>query len=140
MATGIKHELVDRLIDAGLKDIEVGSFVRGDRVPQVSRLIVNPLDTQMADTPELLARIGKTTLPRAPRGIHLPVLVPNKRGLENLLKLDEQWTKAGTGRVTDEIALFVSATEVSHYPSTLTIGVLSSKHGRISRENHVCSP
>ncbi len=35
--TETKLELVRRLIDAGLRDIEVGSMVRPDRVPQVSR-------------------------------------------------------------------------------------------------------
>jgi hydroxymethylglutaryl-CoA lyase len=34
--TQIKLELVQRLLHAGVKNIEVGSFVRGDWVPQVS--------------------------------------------------------------------------------------------------------
>lgn len=33
--TPVKTELIKRLLDAGLKTIEVGSFVRADRVPQV---------------------------------------------------------------------------------------------------------
>lgn len=33
--TDVKVELVRKLREAGVKTIEVGSFVRGDRVPQV---------------------------------------------------------------------------------------------------------
>lgn len=33
--TEIKRELVDRLLKAGVRNIEVGSFVRGDWIPQV---------------------------------------------------------------------------------------------------------
>ncbi len=33
--TAVKRELVERLLAAGVKNVEVGSFVRGDRVPQV---------------------------------------------------------------------------------------------------------
>lgn len=33
--TSIKTELIKKLLDCGLKTIEVGSFVRPDRVPQV---------------------------------------------------------------------------------------------------------
>lgn len=36
VATEVKVELVRKLRDAGVNIIEVGSFVRGDRVPQVS--------------------------------------------------------------------------------------------------------
>ncbi|BEI81982.1 hypothetical protein CcaverHIS002_0211420 [Cutaneotrichosporon cavernicola] len=67
--------IVERLLDSGLKTIEVGSFVRADRVPQ------------MADTPQLLPQ--------------LPSLA--KAGL---LELDK-----GQERLTNEIAVFVSATE-----------------------------
>jgi len=33
--TAVKLELIERLLAAGVRNIEVGSFVRGDRVPQV---------------------------------------------------------------------------------------------------------
>ncbi|KAL7423584.1 hypothetical protein Q5752_001164 [Cryptotrichosporon argae] len=90
--TDVKVELVGRLLDCGLKHVEVGSFVRGDRVPQ------------MADTPALLPR-----LPPRPEGATFPVLVPNPRGLENLLALEA--SEARAGGLTNEIAVFVSATE-----------------------------
>lgn len=67
----------------------------------------------MADTPSLLQQLpgfeGK-------QGVHYPVLVPNMRGLDNLIKLDEQHRRQGRSRVTDEIAVFISATDVSDNP------------------------
>ena len=36
--TATKRELVKRLLDAGVRNVEVGSFVRGDWVPQVCPL------------------------------------------------------------------------------------------------------
>lgn len=62
----------------------------------------------MADTTTLLP-----LLPGLSEGVHYPVLVPNMRGLENLLKLEEQHKGRGGGRLTNEIAVFVSATDVS---------------------------
>ncbi|KAK4684005.1 hydroxymethylglutaryl-CoA lyase, partial [Tremellales sp. Uapishka_1] len=46
-------------------------------------------------------------LPEHAGDIHYPVLVPNMKGLENLLRLQE----GNAERLTDEIAIFVSATE-----------------------------
>lgn len=57
-----------RLLQAGLKDIEVGAFVRSERVPQ------------MADSAKVLAQV----LPHfKKRGARAWVLVPNNQGLEN---------------------------------------------------------
>lgn len=36
VSTEVKRELVERLLEAGVRNVEVGSFVRGDWVPQVS--------------------------------------------------------------------------------------------------------
>lgn len=53
--TSLKQELVQRLLETGIKDLEVGSFVRGDRIPQVSfDNKVCGLTQQMADTASLL--------------------------------------------------------------------------------------
>ena len=60
----VRVALIEALADAGLKDIEAGSFVSPKWVPQ------------MADTAEVLARLR----PRA--GVNYPVLVPNVQGLE----------------------------------------------------------
>jgi hydroxymethylglutaryl-CoA lyase len=61
----------------------------------------------------MLYELGMHTVPTAPKGLHLPVLVPNMKGLDKLVYIDDRCSQAGGGRVTDEIAVFVSATEVS---------------------------
>ena len=82
VSVNAKLELILRLLDAGLKSLEVTSLVRPDWVPQ------------FADGDELLARLE----PR--EGVRLVVLVPNMRGLE----------RAIAASVSD-IAVFASATE-----------------------------
>jgi hydroxymethylglutaryl-CoA lyase len=62
-----KIAFIDRLTDAGCTDIEVASFVRPDRVPQ------------MADAAEVLA--GLTSRP----GFRYITLVPNAKGLDRAL-------------------------------------------------------
>jgi len=62
-----KVGFVRRLAAAGLPAIEVGAFVRPDRVPQ------------MADTDALLERLSDL------RGPALSALVPNRRGMERAL-------------------------------------------------------
>lgn len=76
-----KAEFIHRLIDAGAPAVELTSFVRADRIPQ------------LADATELLALLG--TLP-----VRAPVLVPNVKGLDRALA-------AGA----TEVAVFGSATE-----------------------------
>ncbi len=80
--TAVKVELIDRLSAAGLPVVEAGSFVSPKWVPQ------------MADTPEVLARINRRP------GVAYPVLVPNMKGLEGALA-------AGV----EEIAVFGAASE-----------------------------
>ncbi|KAJ8700888.1 Zuotin [Pleurotus ostreatus] len=80
----VKVELINRLSRAGLKTIEAGSFVSPKWVPQ------------MAGTAEVLSGIQQR------EGNHYPVLVPNQKGLDNLLSLP---------RLTDEIAIFTAATD-----------------------------
>ncbi len=77
----VKAEFVRRLLDAGLRTVELTSFVPARWVPQ------------LADAEELLARLGE--LP----GRH-PVLVPTDKGLDRALA-------AGVR----EVAVFASATE-----------------------------
>jgi len=79
----VKVEFVRRLLAAGHTAVETTSFVRPGWVPQ------------LADAEELLAELGP-----APAGIRMPVLVPNRRGLDRALA-------AGVR----EIAVFASATE-----------------------------
>ncbi|HET9089649.1 MAG TPA: hydroxymethylglutaryl-CoA lyase [Acidimicrobiales bacterium] len=76
-----KVEFIRRLIDSGLRNVELTSFVPASWVPQ------------LADAEEVLARLGSLS------GRH-PVLVPNERGLERALASGVR-----------EIAVFASATE-----------------------------
>lgn len=80
--TEVKAEFIHRLADAGLTTIEATSFVHPKWVPQ------------LADAEQLFPLV------RDIKGVHLPVLVPNQRGLDRALAL-------GAGRV----AVFASATE-----------------------------
>lgn len=80
--TEVKAEFIRRLADSGLTTIEATSFVHPEWVPQ------------LADAEQLFPLV------RDLEGVHLPVLVPNQRGLDRALAL-------GAGRV----AVFASATE-----------------------------
>jgi hydroxymethylglutaryl-CoA lyase len=78
----IKIELVHRLQDAGLRDIEVTSFVSPKWVPQ------------MADNAEVMAGIQRQA------GVCYSVLTPNLQGFE-----------AALGSMPDEIVVFGAASE-----------------------------
>ncbi|GGV33876.1 hydroxymethylglutaryl-CoA lyase [Streptomyces spectabilis] len=80
--TEVKAEFVHRLAAAGLTTVEATSFVHPKWVPQ------------LADAERLFPLLGDI------EGVHLPVLVPNDRGLDRALAL-------GARRV----AVFASATE-----------------------------
>lgn len=77
-----KVEMIHRLVDAGVRDIEIGSFVHPDWIPQ------------LADTGEVARRIERRD------DVRYWALVPNKRGLERALE-------AGISHV----ATFMSASE-----------------------------
>lgn len=78
----VKVELIERLVAAGLRAIEVTSFVRPDRIPQ------------LADGDEVAAALA---LPDDVRAI---ALAPNSAGLERAVR-------AGVG----EVAVFVAASD-----------------------------
>ncbi|QKZ21341.1 hydroxymethylglutaryl-CoA lyase [Streptomyces chartreusis] len=80
--TDVKAEFVRRLADAGLTTIEATSFVHPKWVPQ------------LADAEDLFPRVSGLA------AVHLPVLVPNARGLDRALSLGAR-----------RIAVFASATE-----------------------------
>ncbi|GAA2713526.1 MULTISPECIES: hydroxymethylglutaryl-CoA lyase [Streptomyces] len=82
--TEVKAEFIHRLADAGLTTVEATSFVRPEWVPQLAD--AEQLMPQLADLKE--------------GGVRLPVLVPNRRGLDRALALGAR-----------EIAVFGSATE-----------------------------
>jgi hydroxymethylglutaryl-CoA lyase len=80
--TATKVELIRRLVAAGARAVEVGAFVRPDRVPQ------------MADSDEVIAGLA------LPPGVRAIALVPNTAGLERALR---------TG--VTEVAVFAAASE-----------------------------
>src|SRR5882672_8813980 len=84
-----RARLVEALADAGLKRIEIGSFVRPDWIPQ------------LADTDQLAQR-----LVRKP-GVRYAALVPNRTGLDRAIAV-------GMG----EVAVFMSATESHNRKNT----------------------
>jgi hydroxymethylglutaryl-CoA lyase len=77
-----KVAFVDRLTEAGLRAIEVGSFVSRRSIPQ------------LADTEEVFRRIRRAS------GVRYPALVPNLKGLERALEVGVL-----------EIAVFTAASE-----------------------------
>ncbi|MEU5110469.1 hydroxymethylglutaryl-CoA lyase [Streptomyces longwoodensis] len=80
--TEVKAEFIRRLADAGLTTIEATSFVHPKWVPQ------------LADAEQLFPMLSGLG------GVRLPVLVPNRRGLDRALSLGAR-----------EVAVFASATE-----------------------------
>jgi isopropylmalate/homocitrate/citramalate synthase len=78
----VRVGFIDRLTEAGLPAIEVGSFVSPSAIPQ------------LADTEEVFARIHRAS------GVRYPALVPNLKGLERALRSGVQ-----------EIAVFTAASE-----------------------------
>ncbi|MFI1371452.1 hydroxymethylglutaryl-CoA lyase [Streptomyces longwoodensis] len=80
--TEVKAEFIRRLADAGLTTIEATSFVHPKWVPQ------------LADAEQLFPMLSGLG------GVRLPVLVPNRRGLDRALALGAR-----------EVAVFASATE-----------------------------
>ena len=93
-----KLQLVQNLIEAGARSIEVTSFVRPDLVPA------------MADGVELCKRLNDAdwALAAKEKGTSFAALVPNERGYETLLGLVEN--RNGKS-VLDTAVVLVSATE-----------------------------
>ena len=83
VSTQAKERLVRGLLGAGLKQIEVGAFVREDKVPQ------------MADTSDLIKKLSDVVAP-----VQLWSLVPNRKGLERAL-----------GAGARNLAIFTAATD-----------------------------
>ncbi len=96
-----KKQLIQALVDAGLKRLEITSFVSPKWVPQ------------LADAEELASTM------RAPEGVTFSALCPNAKGLERALATGLQ-----------EIAVFMSASETHNQkninkPIDRTLGVFS---------------
>jgi hydroxymethylglutaryl-CoA lyase len=101
ISTDDKVRLIELLAAAGLKRIEVTSFVRADVIPQ------------LADGAEVLRRI------EVPDDVSLSVLIPNERGLYNALDLRERF---------HEVNVFLSASE-SHNRANVNRSVEDSLTG-----------
>ena len=65
-----KVEFIQRLVEAGLDQIEVGSFVSAEKIPQ------------LADTDELFHKLGKN------RAFSYSALVTNEQGMQRALEAD----------------------------------------------------
>jgi len=82
LSVEVRADFIDRLSEAGLPAIEVGSFVSPKAIPQ------------LADTEQLYRRIHPAS------GVRYPALVPNLKGLERALAVGVR-----------EIAVFTAASE-----------------------------
>ncbi|MBV8441738.1 MAG: hydroxymethylglutaryl-CoA lyase [Hyphomicrobiales bacterium] len=82
VATDVKVELIERLVGAGIRKLEVAAFVSPKWVPQ------------MADGAEVLGRLSRRP------GIALAALVPNLRGFD-----------AAAAARADEVVVFSAASE-----------------------------
>ncbi len=89
LPTQDKIKMIDQLSESGLKYIEIGSFVRPDRIPP------------LADTDVVAAGIQRKP------GVTYAALVPNIKGLERAVAAQ-----------LDEIAIFMSATNAHNLKNT----------------------
>ncbi len=96
--TADKIRLIEMLAAAGIKRLEVTSFVRADVIPQ------------LADGPDVLRGI------EIPPDVAVTVLIPNERGFENALRYREHFS---------EINCFMSASE-SHNRANVNRSVQES--------------
>jgi hydroxymethylglutaryl-CoA lyase len=94
-----KLAMIHGLVDAGLRHVEVGSFVHPKWIPQ------------MADTAEVLKRLKRKD------GVSYWVLVPNMRGLDNALAVG-----------ATHVAVFVSSSQ-SHNKKNLNRTIDESLEG-----------
>jgi hydroxymethylglutaryl-CoA lyase len=96
LTTAQKLQLIDALANSGLTEIEVGSFVRPQNVPQ------------MADTAEVFAALNRH------KGVIYSAIAPNLTGAQRAIA-------AGA----DAIQVFLSASE-SHNQSNVNMGIEQS--------------
>jgi hydroxymethylglutaryl-CoA lyase len=121
--TAVKAEFVHRLAGAGLRTIEATSFVHPKWVPQ------------LADAEQLIPLLEDL------RGVRLPVLVPNERGLDRALALGvrevavfgsatESFAKANLNRTVDEsLAMFEPVVAKARASGATVRGYLSMCFG-----------
>ncbi len=83
----VRLELIQKLVDSGLKTIEIGAFVSSEKIPQ------------MAQSLEITQKINDIYNIRKSKN-QFPVLVPNERGMQDALKAHIK-----------EVAIFTAASE-----------------------------
>ncbi|PGH12805.1 hypothetical protein AJ79_04029 [Helicocarpus griseus UAMH5409] len=100
-----KLELIHRLAKTGVTTIEAGSFVPEKWVPQ------------MASTGDILSHLLKSP-PKSSHPIAYNYLVPNVKGLQNLVKImdaesasPESSTSNTSSKTTTEVSIFAAATD-----------------------------
>jgi hydroxymethylglutaryl-CoA lyase len=119
ISTSDKKALLGTLLDAGAKRLELGSFVRADKVPQ------------MADSAELFATLDPGTRRRA----DFIALVPNLRGakaalaagatsLRLVLSAAEGHSRSNTGRSVEE-GIAEAARVAEFIMGTASVGTIS---------------
>ena len=119
LATGVKVELIERMVGAGSRRIEVASFVHPGRVPQ------------MADAESVVADLGPS-----PTGVSYVGLVLNRRGLERaksttidevnfVVGASERFNQANAGARPDETMAEIAGMipDVGDRATTVTIAV-----------------
>ena len=118
--------LLDAIVSSGIKAVEVGSFVRADRVPQ------------MADTGELFQKICRKQYSDE---MEFRALIPNYRGLENAINSGAKHVKIGVSasrvhnlrnynRTPEEsIAAFDSVFELAQAKGIKVIGTVQMAFG-----------
>jgi hydroxymethylglutaryl-CoA lyase len=99
--TADKVRLIDMLSAAGLRRMEVTSFVRPDVIPQLS------------DAEEVLSAVQRR------EGVAFSGLIPNERGLERALTMRDRF---------DEVSVFLSASE-THNQRNVNRSVAESLSG-----------
>lgn len=92
--TARKVELVRALMKTGVDEIEVSSFVSPRWIPQ------------LADAAEVFAAVAQ----EKPAGLALSALVPNEKGMEAALAVNEQARRNGK-KLIDKVAVFTAASE-----------------------------
>ncbi|KAM0788598.1 hypothetical protein ACM66B_001719 [Microbotryomycetes sp. NB124-2] len=102
LSTELKVNLIDKLVKAGLRTVEAGSFVSPKWVPQMAST------AQVLSSPTLRALVDQHG-----SALSLPVLVPNSKGLSSMLSLlsSTSSTSQDSVPVTNEMAVFVAASE-----------------------------
>ncbi|KAI9804642.1 MAG: hypothetical protein M1833_006717 [Piccolia ochrophora] len=131
-----KIELIERLSQTGLRDIEAGAFVSPKWVPQVGALLSSALfnsrrwtnrsffvTIKMANSPQILQHLLERR-PCAQHPISYSFLVPNLRGLQNALAVSPELERSGISssqdqnNKPDEISVFAAATETFSQKNT----------------------